>query len=505
MRKLLAIAACALAILANASDTPVKIGAIQVVETSGLTAAVMKLGEISGNSMFGAMAAARIAELPSNAFFGPTRQGASVYLPVYIDLEDVAEMDDAEDLDDSLDFAVVYPVAVPKDEFLAMHPSAVETNGMIRVYGEMFAEKDEWDEDSVTYVAFSDNGKWLVASEKPGLVALAMGDVASAERAMGDDVVRCDILPRGMAVARKFVKDGETSRLIEGLDSAFASLRIGDAGIDVYGAYRFADGSELSKYGSSFLPENPFAFDDGSAVCAAANSYNDQSGLAKLYNDALAVVARNGLDLSSIVTCAEDGDTCRVSFDPAAFFARFANPTNKLDQIDADKIGAEINALGTKPPSPAEKTYNCAMSISGYRPRFTAAQRFAYILPEMSGKKLCYAYSCSLCAIVQAVASACVAAIDDPSQRAALSPFVGLLPKENIGGVAAADWRDGDLNRYMVRISADELRSAVAGCTAVFTYAMMANMSANIKQIDEDAGEDCRDDEEEDFDDDDED
>ena len=126
MRKLLAIVACALVISANASDTPVKIGAIQVVETSGLTAAVMKLGEISGNSMFGAMAAARIAELPSNAFFGPTRQGASVYLPVYIDLEDVAEMDDAEDLDDSLDFAVVYPVAVPKDEFLAMHPSAVE-------------------------------------------------------------------------------------------------------------------------------------------------------------------------------------------------------------------------------------------------------------------------------------------------------------------------------------------------------------------------------------------
>lgn len=505
MRSLLAIAACALAISANAADTPVKLGGIQVVETTGLTTAVMKLGEISGNSMLGAMAAAKIAELPSNAFFGPARQSGSVYLPIYINQEDVAEVENVDELDDLLDCAVVYPMALPKDEFLNMHPTAVETNGLIRVSGEMFAEKEEWDEDSVVHVAFSENGKWMVASSRPDLVALAMADVAFAERPMGDDIVRCDILPRGMAVVRKFVKDDEASRLLEGLDSVSAALRVSDAGVDVYGAYRFLGDSELSKYGEASLPEDPFAFDDGTAVFAVANSYNDQSGLAKLYDGVLAVVATNGLDLASVVTCAETGDTCRVSFDAAAFFRKFAGKESVFDRIDTDKICDEINALDTQSPRPADKAYNCVMVMEGYKPRFSASQRFAHVLPELAGKKLCYAYTCSFCAIVQAVVSAGVSTVDDAGKRAELAPFIGLLPKESAGGVAAADWRDGDSVGYIVRLSADELRNIVTGCTAVFTYAMMTNMSANMQQIDEDAGEDCRDDEEEDFDDDDED
>lgn len=498
MKKMLSIAVAAIAIASNAAGNFEKIGGIQVVDTAGLTSTVMKLGEISGNTMVAAMAAAKIAEIPSSAFFGPTRQGCSIYLPLYIDTEDLANADDFSEFASDIQFALVYPMALPKEEFLKLHPGAVETNGMVRVKGELLTAKEDWDDDSVVYVAFSEDGKWAVASEEePVRVALALADVALAEKPMEGDVFRCNFTPRGVSAMRKFITDDEAKRLADGVDSFAAALRVSDAGVDTHGSVRLVTDSDLAKFGVATLPEDPFEFDKGESVSALANSFVDESGFAKSFDELLSILAKNGVDIRKFVTCVETGDSCRVSCDFGAAIKHFSDPANSLIDVDTDKIMEDIEAWDAgSSAKPATKAQGISLAIAGYKPKFSATQRFAAVLPEVKGKKLCYANTYSPCAFVQAIVASVLPTLDIAT-RSEIAPVVALLPQESVGGLAAAYWRDGDELGFIGRLSADELRNVVTGATAIFAYTMMMRA----KQIDAEAGEDCADDDDDDDDD----
>lgn len=488
MKNVLCAIVAALAITANAGKAYEKIGGMQVVDAAGLTTAVMKLGEISGNTMVAAMAAAKITELPSSDFFGPTRQGCSIYLPFYIDSEDLASDEDLDDFIDDIQFAMVYPMALPKDEFAKMHPGAIETNGMLCVRGELLKAREEWDDDSVVYVAFSEDGKWAVASKKPEQVALASADLVIADTPMASDVVRFNITPRGVASIRKFITDAEVSRVVNGLDSLAAAFRINNAGIDIRGTVMLVPGSELSEFGTATLADDPFAFADGGAISATADAYTDHSIVVKQLDGSIAVCAENGVDLKPFVSCVETGDTCRISIDIGSAIKHFSEASGKYDDVDMDKISADLEALQASLGSikPAVKPYGVSLSVAGYKPKFSASQRFASVLPEAKGRKLCYASVSSVSALVQAAVSSVLPVLDD-RRRAEVAPMVALLPTECIGGLAAADWREGDRLKFIARLSADELRNLVTGFTTAFTYSMMMRS----KQIDEESGEDC--------------
>ena len=184
-----------------------KAGSIQVADAQAFTKAVMKLGEISGNQMIGALAAGFLAEPPGSKFFGPMRPGSTALLPVFFDDSTIDKGFDG--LGDSIEGALIYPMSIGKDEFLKLHPGAAETNGMLCVKGKIIDgdedDDDDDDDDELIYVAFTPDGKWAVVSDKPEHVSLAMGCVKCAERPMDGALVRVCLAPQGMSAIRKIV------------------------------------------------------------------------------------------------------------------------------------------------------------------------------------------------------------------------------------------------------------------------------------------------------------
>ena len=83
MKKLTFVIVAAISLAASAAWQ--KAGSIQVADAQAFTKAVMKLGEISGNQMLGALAAGFLAEPPGSKFFGPMRPNSTALLPVFFD------------------------------------------------------------------------------------------------------------------------------------------------------------------------------------------------------------------------------------------------------------------------------------------------------------------------------------------------------------------------------------------------------------------------------------
>ena len=86
-----------------------KAATVQVADVSTITKGIAKLGEITGNQMLGAMTAGYFANPPGAEFFGPMRPGSLAMIPVYFDTS--AFEKNLEDVDDKVEFAVLYPIA----------------------------------------------------------------------------------------------------------------------------------------------------------------------------------------------------------------------------------------------------------------------------------------------------------------------------------------------------------------------------------------------------------
>jgi hypothetical protein len=497
MRNTIFAMLAAIGLAANA-QTWEKVGSLQVTDTAGLTAAVAKLGDITGNAMIGAMFAAKMATLPGNDFFGPMRQGGSIYVPVYVDCDKLAQTEDVDDLDDTLEWAVVYPIAVPKDEFVKMHDGAFETNGMVVVKGLPFESREDWDEGDVTFVAFSGDGKWAAASDKPEQVALATADFAAAAETMNEDLVRVSILPKGMKIVREAMAKAAKCRepedkkigravldVLDGVDVFSGAVRVCDAGIDMRCSLKTVEGSAMSRIGDVSVTGDPFAFDGGDGVMAVMNALRDTESIRKELSACLDAFKTNGIDLAQFTASTTSEGTSRIVFDVGSALKHFSNPSNKVDDACFENICKDLDSLDNSDEGfvPAKRPEFVSVAIKGFRPAYSASSRFAAILPEAAGKPLVYAATYSLAAIVKAVAAAALETCDDKT-RAEVAPFMSFLPKECVGGVAGAYWReDGEL-KFMSRISADELKGIVSSASSMVMFAMMRANS--IDECDED-------------------
>ena len=512
MKKLTTALACAVA-LASSAATWERVGSLQVAGTDGLVAAVAKIGEISGNQMFGVMAASQVPQLPGSDFFGPMRQGASMSFALFLDAEALGKAagggeKELDGLDDVLEYALVYPMALPKEEFVKMHKGAIETNGMVRVKGSPFDAGD----DGFTYIAFSKNGRWAAASDKPGQVALALADVSQLVKPMKGDVVRFEMLPRAMellspvfdAAVKKLAAEkggcplsAEDIELAKGLSSAKGAIRVGDAGIDMYGEYKALPGSALAtRLGTAPFGAAPFA---GAAAdeLVSSESVFQKIDAESVWKAVSAVLAKYKIDTSSFLKLTF-GRASRLELDPAALVAWSRSAaTNELAGVDFDNLDDDLAAALSAQKSrrlPATEKESVGVAITGFKPQFTPSQRFAATLPETAGANFVAASVMSLSGIVQATTPAILSSLDEEA-RASVAPVAPLLPKETKGGLASAYMRVDDVTvKGICRISADEIKSVGVSIGAIAAMAMMNGGASTGGPVEIDEDEDGEDD-----------
>ena len=266
MKKLLAAFAAAVSISAFAAWE--RVGSLQVADMATQGAAVAKVGSFIGNPLAAAGMAAAIADSPLLKFFGPMRDKTPMSFALFLDGEELAK--DPTDALDSLEYAVLYPVSISKDDFIKRHPGSSATNGVVVVKGDLF---DEADSNKTTYVVFSDDGRWAGASDKVEQAKLALGEIASAAKSMDGDVARLRVNEMAFKALTAMAKtekdiDAEIVSALESYQTASLGLRVSDLGIDARAAIHFKEGSEGSKCGLKQLGQSPFAFAGKDAIYA---------------------------------------------------------------------------------------------------------------------------------------------------------------------------------------------------------------------------------------------
>jgi uncharacterized Zn-binding protein involved in type VI secretion len=511
MKKILLAVTAALSLSAF-SATWERAGAVQVTDTTGLTVAVAKLGEMTGNQMLGAMAASYMSQLPTSEFFGPTRQGGSIVFPFYVDAEAFAKAgagdeEAFDDLDDgAVEIAIIYPMALPKEEFMKLHEGAIETNGFVRVNGLPFGDSDE----EFTYVAFAEDGKWAVASDKPEQVTIAMNDLADLVKPMDGDVARVSVTAKGTDALRKVIDvaakkiaedsetklDAQTIEYIKGFSTAELALRVADAGIDTHGSFTAVPGSLLATMGQFPIAGEPLA-KAGEGDIIACHSTFAKFDVSGRWNVIDGVLKKHKIDTSSFLKW-EFGDFSRLTVDlPAAFAWAKAAETNGLDEVDSDEVLEDIKSAlenANLKCEPADKEYGFGLAIAGYKLQYTPAQRFAKVLPEVKGKPLVGAATYTIAGLIQAILPPVMAMLDAET-RASIAPMAALLPKECAGGLASAYWREGENGfGFLGRISADEIKGIGVSVGTIAAASMMGQGAASDDDDDDDDDDDGDDD-----------
>jgi len=486
--KIVPVIAAALSMTASAAWD--KVCVVQVADVSAFANATAKLGEITGNQMLSAMTAGFFMEPPGSKFFGPMRPGASAALPIYIDSAAMAKDKEFDFDDDALGFALLYPMTISRAEFIKLHPGAVETNGLVRVKGSIDFDKDDDDDDdgSFTYVAFTADGKWACASPDLAQASRSIADVKLAERPLRGNLARVYGEPGGVAILRKLAAslaeeakkkkerfDGRICDALAGIDSFSAGIKVGDAGIDLDICAKTVAGTEMAKVGLVSLPADPLAFAGPDAISASSDAGLRNVDPAEAWNAIVSILKRHGLDVSSFITLASTPAAAHLKFDVKALVKYATGPaTNALAKIDVDKLTEEVKncKVFDIPLKAADKPQNTAFSVAGYKPKFTAAQRFAATFPEAKGRPLFGAGVISLSAFLQAVVPAIMAELPE-KDRAGIQPFLAFMPQEAGAGIGVMQWRDKDRCHFVLRISSGELK----GIGTAVTAAMAASMT----------------------------
>lgn len=493
MKKLLVLSALGAALLAHA--TPKKLATVQVADTTACVSAITKLGELSGSAMAGPMLSPMIVKNPVTEFFGPMREGASALLLVYLPEKRTAATNTLDDAQ----AALVYPVTRTKKQFLAAHPGAVETNGLIVAKGKESGKK--------YYSAFSKDGKWVASSEVAAFVKPALDEIAAAEKPLDGNVVRVSSteMKRLSAAIDISTKKGEVDesdklvintyqKLLKDMEFIELGVRIDDRGLDVRGQVKANKGSELAKMGEQTLGKNPLAFAAADALSAEALAAGcPAQASVKDWEKIKGILARHGLKLDAIAVAEKDG-IVSTTIDFVSFLkdckSAFVDQKKALDVEGISKdfsTNATLTAVET-----LTKEQRGQVFFKGTKATVSPSVRYAETLPELAGKSVCYASCASIYEVLRAVLPQAVEVFGDGDESLQmLKPMFAALPPAGKGGTASAAWREGDALHYQARISKDEFKSLAA----FYQMAMMAQVNA---QADDD--DDC-DDDDDDYDD----
>lgn len=483
MRKLLVLFALCAALSSHAA--PRKLATVQVADAMSCVSAVVKLGELSGMAMIGPMLSPMIVRNPVTEFFGPMREGASALLLVCVpEGQDLAP----SNLLENADVALVYPLMRTKAQFLAAHPGAVETNGLIVAKGKDSGKK--------YYSAFSKDGKWVASSEVAAFVLPALNEIPAAEKPMDGDVVRVfsteiKRLSAAVAVGENEKKLSETDKLVlatyqkilKDVESIELGLRIDSRGLDVRGRAVMRKGSDFANTGKTTLGKNPFDFAAPEALSAEALAAGCLSRpAAQNWETVRKLLVKYGIRVDSVSVTEKDGvasttvDLVRLLKDTKEFVETCKD---KKKPVDADGLCRELSTNETlfalkKLDSPQRGQ----SFLKGTKATVSPSVRYAETLPELVGKPVFYATCCSMYEILRAAVPQVVEVFGEGDETLQmLKPMFAALPPPGKGGTASAAWRDGEALRGQLRISKDEFKSLAA----FYQMAQMSMMSARAK------------------------
>ena len=459
MKKLIAAAFAAVSLSAFAAWE--RIGALQVADVTVQGAAIAKIGGFMGNPLAAAGMAAMVADTPTLKFFGPVRDKTPMAYVVFLDGEAFAKS--SGDALDTLEFAVLYPISVSKEEFLKRHKGSSETNGVVVVKGDMF---DEDDSDETTYVVFSEDGKWVGASDKIDQAKLALAEIPATAKSMNGDVMRLRVDKKAFKAIQAAVKANKDvdPDLVESLGYSKAlsiGIKVSDLGVDIRGTMQFDKGSEGDKCGLKPLGQSPFAAAGKDAIYAdiQAEDAGSSGQLSEAkWAELVALLKKHGFDLAKYVTLTKsEKGMLKMVFDTKAI-CNMKDDKGAFEKFDLEKFFEDAKGLKVKNRfSATSPAYALSVAVKGFTPQWPIAERFAATLPEAASKKPYAVSFFSLSSTFKAVAGEASAAMPE-EQRAMMKPVLDQLATETKGGCASMLWRQDDVHRMFFRISADECK-----------------------------------------------
>ncbi len=497
MKKLLVLSALCAALSATAA--PKKLATVQIADVTSCVSAITKFGELSGMAMIGPMLSPMIVRNPVTEFFGPMREKANALLLFCIP----EEYADSTNCLEHANVTLVYPLMRTKAQFLAAHPGAVETNGLIVAKGK--------DSGKNYYSAFSKDGKWVASSEVAEFVLPALDEIPVAEKPMAGDVVRVFStelkgLSVGMDVNAQKLDESDklalaaNQKLLEGVKSIEAGLRINDLGLDVRGRVKVAKDSVLAKVGTETIDKEPFAFAAPNALSASALAAGCPTrGTAgqEYWKAVKKMLAKYGIKADAISVTEKDGivsttvDLVRLLKDAKALVG-----DGKKNPVDAAGLCKELSTNETLfATKTLAKTLRGQAFLKDVKATVSPSVRYAETLPECAGKPVCYATVCSMYEIVRAALPQVVEVFGEGDESLQmLKPLFAALPPAGKGGTAVAAWREGDALHFQGRFAKDEFKSLAAfyqmvAMTAQANAKARAKCPAAVDDVDEDAEE----------------
>ena len=513
MKRALCAAIAALAMSAFAADW-VKIGEVRIAEPASMAASISKICEMSGNQMVGAIAAAKVSEMPGVAFFGPAREGQAIEFPVFAKGRKDVEGDD-------LEYAVLYPVSTSKEAFMKRHKGCVETNGLVKARGGVLEwdeedgddEEDDDEDAEFSYVGFSKDGKWAAASDKPEQVRMALagakdrpfrkGTVASV--LFGKKAIRqlskalCECACDGdekaaMAKARE---------ILDGIEGLSASAGVYDSGLRFNASIKPVKGTKFDTLSSMPIEGRPLDFAATNSIGATVLS-GVEPGASEAYRlravqEVLKAFAKNGLDLSPWLVAKSESGVVVFSIDLRGMIAFFASDKGKMAaekmgkskslQKDIQALQKDLQFQEIESLAPGKGAARSRIDMVGYSPPTTLADRFVVIFPDAASKKPFYASAAVLSGTMREIIRALMSVMPEEKKQGMI-PMVAMIPGEGPGGMAAMSWRNGARIEYEMRVSADEVKSVCAVASAAFAAAAMNGLGGGDDGDDDDDEDD---------------
>ena len=460
MKKFVLVAGALAFAFANAASQ--RLVSLQVAETGALVAGVSKIGEMTGNPMIAAMIAPQIAQNPLAEFFGPARAGEAIGISVCGNSDTFKSLLENNAFPDGV--YVAYPVKRTKAEFLAAHPGAAETNGVISVEG--YA------------VVFSDDGRWAVATTDASRAAAGLSEIAVAKQPLNGDIVRIELSKEVVPQLIEMIGEDQVRTLVEGYENLKFALAIGEKSLEVKVAADAKKGSLLDKMGKISLAGDYFAFAMDDALIAQNEAQGGGSGNNAQVHVLIDLIRSLGIKTDFIAEDKKQPGVSRYTFDLKKAYAYFSSEDGKkaCEKVDPMAFFEGLSQINTNIViSAASPAAAASFAIKGCKPKKSLARLFADMVPEAASKKP-YAVSCgSFYAILRGIAAQLVPQLP-ADLRMQIEPVMMTLPAEEDCAIACYAYRDGSTHRVLARISAGELKGLSSVINSVAGFAMSCAM-----------------------------
>lgn len=438
-----------------------KVALVRLADGGTLAKSAVKLGEHTGNQALGVMAAAQLAKLPWVEFFGQMRADSAMSLVCFAEVNG----------DQQEGIAVIYPIQADKENFKARHEGVEETQeGVMRVKGNPLGPEAGKMMGEETWVKFSEDGKWAVASDTLERMYAGFEELKRAGKSMEGNWIEAVVLPRGMEIVKEeFAKlaaeeeDEEERALGEKLvervkpyQEVTIGSKISDLGLELNA--RALTGEELAEQAefaaTELLP---------GAVSVAEVSETDMAEMGKAWAAFAEACAAKGAPVGEVLKMVIDGDDCRITIGMNKIVELAAKDGEELKRLDAAlkevREGTWLKGVkGGFCTGGVGKVHKYALELDNYQMRYGAAERLLRVIPEVEGKRLSVAAAASGMAIVQSLAEVLKAAAGDAMDEED-AMLIAMMPEEVPGGFALAQWREGREERWILRVSGDEARA----------------------------------------------